>query len=294
MPYLSNFHVIRPAFEYAQADALEWIARAHQMSQAYDTSDENNEIFYEKIARLLIKIGIGHKKIEKRSSAVPDYTHTDFNAMTIYAITLDKKEGHDLKTRSDFFEQSADNTFESFYDSSPLPDHLLQVTCTGYTYPSAAQKIVSLKKAFQTTITNVYHMGCYAAIPAIRLASGMLKDQQTADIVHTEICSLHMNPALHDPEQLVVQTLFADGFIKYTVSNIQQKGFEVLSTHEVLIPESIDSMSWKQESWGMKMHIAKSVPSLIQHHVAACVKTLFEKAQIPFQEAYYAIHPGGA
>ncbi len=241
----------------------------------------------------MIKIGIGPKKIEKRSSVIPDYTHTDFNAMSIYAITDDKKEGQDLKTRSNFFEQSADSMFASFYDNASLPDHILQVTCTGYTYPSAAQKIASLYNALNTTITNVYHMGCYAAIPAIRLASGMIKDQQTADIVHTEMCSLHMNPALHDPEQLVVQTLFADGFIKYTVSNIQQKGFEVLTTHEALIPESIDHMSWKQESWGMKMHIAKSVPTLIQYHVAAFVKTLFEKADIPFQTAYYAIHPGG-
>jgi predicted naringenin-chalcone synthase len=33
------------------------------------------------------------------------------------------------------------------------------------------------------------------------------------DIVHTELCSLHLQPLRHEAEQLVIQSLFADGCI---------------------------------------------------------------------------------
>ena len=38
-------------------------------------------------------------------------------------------------------------------------------------------------------------------------------------IVHTEMCSLHLDPSRHEPEQIVIQSLFADGFIAYDVSD---------------------------------------------------------------------------
>lgn len=293
MAFLTGFSVIRPTFEYSQEQALHWIAKAHQVSQSFASSEDQGPKFHAMLLQRLLKVGLGSKKIEKRGTVVPDYTHDNFNAMEIYEITSANRQGKDLKVRSAFFEKCADHVFEKFYANAPLADHLLQVTCTGYAYPSAAQKIASKKNAFNTTITNVFHMGCYAAIPAIRIAAGMIGNDETADIIHTEMCSLHMNPELHDIEQLVVQTLFADGFIKYTLSNQAKKGFEMIASHEILIPDSISSMSWKQEHWGMKMHIAKTVPIVIRQQLRDFIHALFKKAHMPSQDAHYAIHPGG-
>jgi predicted naringenin-chalcone synthase len=293
MLYLSHFSVIRPEHEYSQERALLWIAKAHTMSAHGDLAEENIDEFHEQLLRKLMVLGVGPNKIEKRGTMLADFTHENFPNMHIYRIDKDNQQGQDLKVRSDFFEKSADTLFDQFYENTPLADHLLQVTCTGYVFPSAAQKLVSRKQDYDTVVTNVFHMGCYASIPAIRIAGGMILENETADIVHTEMCSLHMNPALHDIEQLVVQTLFADGFVKYTVSKEKQTGFEVIAMQELIIPESIESMSWRQESWGMKMHISKHVPTLIKQQLKSYIQMLFHKASLPVQEAYYAIHPGG-
>lgn len=293
MLFLSNFTVIRPEYEYTQEQALQWIAKAHQRSQIYGNEQQTSDEFHEQMLRKLLVLGVGNHKIQSRGTVVSDFTHDNFDSMTLYDINENQREGSDLKLRTEQFERSADEVFNTLYENRSLPEHLLQVTCTGYVYPSAAQKLASTKNAFNTVTTNVYHMGCYASIPAIRIAGGMITARDSADIVHTEMCSLHMNPALHDIEQLVVQTLFADGFIKYTVSKEGRTGFKVLAMHEVLIPESIDCMSWKQEHWGMKMHISKHVPSLIKQALQPYLKTLFEKARLTEQPAYYAIHPGG-
>jgi prepilin-type processing-associated H-X9-DG protein len=76
----------------------------------------------------------------------------------------------------------------------------------------------------KTAITHAYHMGCYASLPAVRIAHALVQSEKVenpsflVDIVHNEMCSLHMNPSSHSPEQMVVQTLFADGHVKYSLS----------------------------------------------------------------------------
>ena len=95
----------------------------------------------------------------------------------------------------------------------PAPDMFL---------PVPVQRLIELKRwNGRTQATQVYHMGCYAALPALRIAAGLLshrrRSRARAEIVHTELCTLHFNPADHSPEQLIIQTLFADGHIRYSV-----------------------------------------------------------------------------
>ena len=66
-------------------------------------------------------------------------------------------------------------------------------------------------------MTHAYHMGCYAAMPALRIAAGFVATgSRRVDSSHTELCSLHLDPTDHRLEQLVVQSLFADGLIRYS------------------------------------------------------------------------------
>ncbi len=164
------------------------------------------------------------------------------------------------------------------------------MTCTGYVSPSGAQRIVA-HRGFgkRSTVTHAYHMGCYASIPALRM--GVTLPSSSVDIVHTELCGLHMNPLLHQTEQLVVQSLFADGFIKYSV-NKKSGPFQILALHEEIIPDSYESMSWRMEEWGMRMTIAKEVPVLISRALPSFLEKLLPD-QKKIKEALFAIHPGG-
>jgi len=287
-PSLFDFSVIRPSEERSQQDILIWLAKAHAKS-------ENSAPVDEDIKNRLFALGTGSGKIERRATQILKY----LNLEDLWQI----KQGMSVKARSDCFDLEATSALENFYtENTPLPSHLIHVSCTGYITPSCAQKLVSKRNA-ETTVTNAYHMGCYASMPAVRIGAGFLGyDGMKTDIVHTELCSLHMNPAVHDTGQLVIQTLFGDGFIKYSLDTRQkalEKGnaLHVLALHEEIIPNSLDLMTWSFEDWGMKMTIAKEVPGAIAGHLQGFVSKLIQKAGLDpestSKKAIFAIHPGG-
>lgn len=255
---LTDFSHIRPAHIHSQEAILDFLAECHTKAGAN----------YYEIKERLLKIGIGSHKIATRG------THLTLTELA----ALDQ-----MSSRMTAFDEGASAIFEQFYENTPLPPHIVHVTCTGYISPSPAQKIVS-KRHSNTSVTHAYHMGCYGSIPAIRMVQG-----QIADIVHTELCTLHLNAHFHRSEQLVVQSLFADGFIKYSVVEKTDKPhFEILALEEKIIPDSITDMSWRLADWGMEMTLSKAVPIVIARALPEFIKKLS-----PQGEVFYAIHPGG-
>lgn len=282
---ISDFTVIRPEFELDQEESVKWLAAVHA-----EASKEPHR--HDDFLSLLRKIGLGEQKIQKRGISIADCFHREWEKMEIYPARA-SPDGAGFGKRSEVFDRVATDMLGRFYPvGHSLPSHMVHVTCTGYVAPSPAQKLVSLRDAGHTTVvTHAYHMGCYASIPALRIAQG---NSEPVDIVHTEICSLHLNPSLHGLEQLVVQTLFADGFIKYEVSSRERAGLQILALEERIIPESIDSMHWICQDWGLKMKLAKEVPVQIARALPDFVAKLMQKSGIKAgSDLYYAIHPGG-
>lgn len=219
--------------------------------------------------------------------------------MEIYRLN-EIPTGENLTARSRLFAQNADALFALYYpEHSSPPDHLIHVSCTGYQSPSGAQKIVSQRQwGKKTTVTHSYHMGCYGAFPAIRMGSGLCKaETEYADIVHTEMCSLHLNPSLHDADQLISQSLFSDGFIKYSLSGkASGPAFHLLALREEILPDSIESMSWNMAHWGFQMSLSKDIPIRIARGLRCYLANLCKEADLSetaLQQALFAIHPGG-
>lgn len=281
MPFLTDLRIIRPTHQHSQAAILDWIAKAHTQA----AGEKLNSPFHEALQDRLSKIGLGKDKIEFRGMEMRDPFHENWDEMQIYNLHHHAR-GYGFKERMAFFDQSVERVFEMFYPlGRELPDHLIHVTCTGYVSPSGAQKIVGRRKN-RTAISHAYHMGCYASIPAIRMAASF---SQT-DIVHTELCTLHMNPLLHEMEQLVVQSLFGDGFIAYSVVNKEVPGFEIISLQEEIIPNTETAMDWRCEEWGLRMKLSRDVPVQIARALPAFLEELKVENK---QKAFFAIHPGG-
>ena len=119
-------------------------------------------------------------------------------------------------------------------------------------------------------------------------------ESKDAEVVHTELCSLHMNPSLHTTEQLVVQSLFADGCIKYRVTKDPSMGLEIGAIHEEIIPGTETKMTWDPKPSAFHMTISKDIPVLLRRSLGPYLVRLFEKVKgFDPREAYYAIHPGG-
>lgn len=284
--HLFDFKIIRPPFETKQEDTLNWFVEAHVKA-------EGNEEFREIIREKIWHVGCKPDRIEKRGHILSDYLHKNWEKMQVYRLD-ESPSGKDLSTRVKIFQEEVDKIFERYYlEEENAPDDLIHVTCTGYVSPSGAQKIISKKHWGElTTVTHAYHMGCYGSIPALRMARGFLKSEENkkrADIVHTEICSLHSNPSKHQLDQLVSQSLFADGFIKYSMGQeAKESHLKLIALKEEIIPNSVNAMTWDVVEWGFQMSLAKEIPVLITRHLPEYLKRLGAK-----KDSLFAVHPGG-
>lgn len=301
--YLSDFHSIRPAYESTQEETLAWLVDAHVQAECKKGNQEI-ETFRKTFHEKLFHVGCKPSQIAKRGHILSDFLHRDWGNMLVYQLGKEPY-GADLDVRLQAYKEYTDRILEEFYEEiEDPPGDLIHVTCTGYTSPSCAQRIVSTKGWGQkTVVTHAYHMGCYAAFPALRMAKGFIQEKESVDIVHTEICSLHSNPSLHSLDQLVSQSLFADGCIKYTVKkegngNGGYGNYLKLHTlREEIIPHSLKSMSWDMMHWGFQMFLSKEVPILIARSLKDYLDRLSQNSSWSLdalcKEAVFAIHPGG-
>jgi predicted naringenin-chalcone synthase len=311
---LTGFRSLSPAHTIAQADSLAWIASAHARAAATLARGEGRSFdenaFREHLARRIARFGCGADKIASRGHELGDCGHTRWAEMEIYRLDA-RPEGEGMLARTRFFDDRARGVLARLYaEEVDPPADLVHVTCTGYASPSAAQRIVADNGWGEATrVTHAYHMGCYAAFPALRIAGGLALadgavgagDPRRVDVVHTEMCSLHFDPRVHEAEQLVVQSLFADGFIRYVVCDAstydgRSPALTLLAQAEIVVPDSSESMTWICSDGGMRMTLARDVPERLAERVAGFVKRLWTNAGLDEGErarALYAVHPGG-
>lgn len=213
--------------------------------------------------------------------------------------------------RMQWFKEKMGYVFDEYYSKTAIaPENLVHVTCSGYASPSVAQEAV-IKRNWQTSqVTHSYQMGCYGAFPAIRTASSLVKssmDKGRVDVVHTEFLSSHLNLTELSPSNIMICSLFGDGFIGYSLqeedsfmndnSIEEKKGLRILASHEVIIPDSLEDMSWDIGEYSFLMTLSKRVPVFIRKNIKSFLTTLCSKADVNLEEEkanmYFAIHPGG-
>jgi predicted naringenin-chalcone synthase len=304
---LFNFETCLPPIAKPQAELVRWSLELHllvaRMSPDFTSQDA------ERLEKFFQRYSVNPSILGKRSFECPDILLSPAKAAEtgrIYRISKSQPAGVDIAERARFFSERAKLIFQHFYaEAQASISHLIHVTCTGYVSPSAAQLLVAGKGWGNSVgVTHAYHMGCYASLPAIRIAEGLVlaRDEDLhykVDLVHTEMCGLHMNPMQNTPEQLVVQSLFADGHIKYSaqLSRVDLHGYEVHAIHEVLAKDSDGDMSWGPEPWGMQMNLSREVPTKIKSAIGGLLATVAHQAEVEvdvlLKSAIFAIHPGG-
>jgi alkylresorcinol/alkylpyrone synthase len=218
----------------------------------------------------------------------------------------------DIKTRHGSYAKVADDCLAEMYDDAiESPDDLIHVTCSGYLAPSPVERLVARKEWFNTTVTHSYHMGCYGAFPAIKMAHGFLSSSRFAvtppkervDIVHTEVLSAHSDVEELRPENIITMTLFADGFIKYSVVDDDycrrrgMRGLKILAFNEHLLRDSADEMTWVPGATRFHMTLTIMVPLIVKQSVRPFLQNLLQRVGIDFERErsrlIFAIHPGG-
>lgn len=180
--FVTNFCSVRPAHCLMQDDSLDWLAAAHARAEA--TQSRLNRVpfdeaaFHNEMRRRIERFGCGSDQIASRDVELDDCTRQEFSKMDLYS--LDRcPSGAAARARTEAYEKAAHKAIASLYaDVDRAPSDLVHVTCTGYVSPSAAQRLVEGKGwGSDTRVSHAYHMGCYAALPALRIAAGLLHDR---------------------------------------------------------------------------------------------------------------------
>lgn len=324
-PFLYGYKVIRPRFVMKQESLLSWLAEAHALSDkkrvrplsiVKDTSNlemrsgaaKAHKVRDEaELLRMFQRFGCSPEQIKFRGFELEDFSHHDWDRMEIARFDKSPKGGG-FSDRMQVYSSSAERVVNEFYANEIKgPEQIIHVSCTGYESPSAVQKIISKKDWGKTTSSvHAYHMGCYAAFPAMNLAAGRVAvtgGQKPVDVVHTEMCGLHLDPSVHSAEQIVIQSLFADGFIRYSMvtenapAAQENPGFFVQGFLERMVSNTAHAMTWVCSDFGLKMTLDRDVPGLIANDIHEFSSDLAKSAGFDFAElhknALFAIHPGG-
>jgi predicted naringenin-chalcone synthase len=306
---LFNFSPIVPKNQGSHRSSVDWLAAAHSKAEVQlqpHLDEQEKEKVMKRIQKIVTRLGSSTNRIEYRYSALDDFLHLDWDRMKIFNLNL-HPEGEGAARRAEFFAEVVNEAFLRFYSEVvTAPSMILHVTCTGYVSPSGAQRLVSSKNwGASTEVLHSYHMGCYASLPSIRIARGFLPYKEgPIDIVHTELCTLHMDPTQHSPDRIMMQSLFADGLMRYSVlplSKFEQSdaktGLEIVSIREEILPGTEEDMTWRISDHGMHMTISRSVPERFAESLEPFLHRLLESSEKSLaelkEEAVFAIHPGG-
>lgn len=303
--FITDFRIAEPSFFNSQIDLAEWRVQAHHVAAQHQGVHDFTE---ESLRNLVARYGCSSESIARRGHELADLSHDQWEKMRVYPL---KSFPHGVASdvRHQLFDELVLNRCpELLPDSINLDPEIFHVTCTGYVAPSPLQHyLCRLGKQHSSTVTHLYHMGCYAALPATRLANALRRQQESEQaspagvtIVHTELCSLHFDPLAVTPEQLVVQSLFSDGLVSYRVCGegvLQESALRPLAWHEEQVAGSTRSITWTPGRWGMLMGLARDVPDQILQRVHAAVRQLLLKAGQSISDlnasTVWAIHPGG-
>ncbi len=212
-----------------------------------------------------------------------------------------------MSSRSSIVVELTRDLMSKFYSNVPQPPkQIVLVSSSSPNIPSGAQIFISENKWVNTGIIHSYFMGCYGAIPALKIAVGqllgtmhqLLPPKDEVDIIHAEFFSCYGNLMMKDLSNIINQTLFSDGMIKYSISKEKTHGLEILYMDETIIANSSELMKWFPDVYGFEVFLSKSIPEQFASAIHNFVIKLFSALKLDFNELknklIYAIHPGGS
>jgi predicted naringenin-chalcone synthase len=171
---------------------------------------------------------------------------------------------------------------------------LLAVSCTGYSGPGLDIHLaVDLELGQRVQRLAIGHMGCYAALPALRAAAALATASgRRALVTCVELCTLHVQP-LRTREDAVYLALFGDGAAAALVGP-DGDGPTVVDAATVTVPRSEERMGWQILDHGFQMWLSPRVPALVEREVGRLVEDLLQPHGLVADDvAHWAVHPGG-
>lgn len=172
--------------------------------------------------------------------------------------------------------------------------HLVAATCTGAVAPGLDLLLIErlgLDPGVRRTVVGF--MGCYAALPALRLARDTVRANPAARVlvVCCELGSLHLQPGPAD-DDLLAACLFGDGAAAALVEGAPSGCALRLDDDAcAVVPETGDRMAWTAAASGFALRLAPGLDRSLGPASVRLVGRLLGGA--PAAASRWVIHPGG-
>lgn len=178
--------------------------------------------------------------------------------------------------------------------------HLVFASCTGFVNPGVDYQIIRALELSPTVQRyTLGFMGCYAAFPALRMATQFCEANPEAVVLVMclELCTLHLQID-ERPDSVLAHSLFADGAAAGLVSAREPKvapgGYRLDEFASTLVPGSETDMAWDIGDSGFNLVLSSYVPDILGANLQGILdQVMRERGWQQDHIAEWAVHPGG-
>jgi len=178
--------------------------------------------------------------------------------------------------------------------------HVVTASCTGFFNPGIDYMLCrELGLAGNTQRFHLGFMGCYAAFPALNMATQFCRANPEAVvlIMCLELCTLHLQ-INGSEDTILANSLFADGAGAVLVSaRPPQPGstsYRISDFESALIPSGLEAMAWSIGDLGFDISLSSYVPKIIGAGIADLLHPFLARNDLSIKEIQrWAVHPGG-
>lgn len=285
--YIHTIETSLPEFKYSQDDLRE------RMKEIVEGTERDKRILHQIYAR---------SGIDTRYSVVEDFKSAGsrklyFNGQGAYPGTKSRNDLYIAEGRK-LFTATARKLLENSRFNAKEITHLVTISCTGFYAPGPDYDII--KNLGLQAETERYHlgfMGCYAAIPGLKLAKRICDADPgvTVMVISAELCTLHFQ-ANNVPDNMVSASVFADGAAGAIISSQkpEEKGFKIEDFASAITEKGSEDMAWEIGDSGFNMVLSSYVPALLGDGLEPFLNPVLSKYGITQNEIdLWGVHPGG-
>lgn len=292
MPWIQHIETLVPESSYSQEYACE-------VMQTW-TQDK-------KAKRYINQVYAG-SNINKRHSVVKDFGKGGSNSLSLYRSNETSEEPSTGERNEIYTKESrilireiAQNAVENCPGISAGDiTHLITVSCTGFYNPGPDLEVVdALNLPSSVQRFHLGFMGCYAAFPALKMASQFCQADPSANvlIICLELCSLHLR-LKDDLDTILANSVFADGAAAVLVNNREpEPGRRALALKSFaceLTPEGAQDMAWDIGDYGFNLVLSKYIAKIIGSEIGETVSKILADSDLKLENIdTWAVHPGG-
>lgn len=287
--YIHGLATAVPPHHHTQERAAEFVQ---------EHASENRAI------RRIIRSLYRNSGIDKRHTVIPDWRVTGEPSL-FFEADGSPRPVPDTRVRNDVYEREARKLYVELarrlveeapgFEAADVT-HVITVSCTGFYAPGPDYDVVrALGLPGSTLRYHLGFMGCYAALPGLRMAEAFCRADPDAVVLvlAVELCSLHLQ-FNEDTDDLIAGSVFADGGSGALVSARRPGPLEILSFRSALTAEGEADMAWTLGSHGFRMRLSTYVPELIQANLEPVLAEALGSVGLTRAEVdAWAVHPGG-